>query len=93
MSNEAECERIPYFELSDAEKEALHDWAKLHDVNHLFIPTEGTVELDLVTDEWCIEMYVQDGEGGYLFSGDEPVMTMVRRQAKADLPWPTRVRD
>jgi hypothetical protein len=82
--------RVPYPLLTDAEKQAIHDWCSLHNIDHTLVPIEGMIELDPATREWRIETYVKGANGSGIritADGTDAVRIVVRRVWRADLPW------
>ena len=80
--------RVPYGQLTDDEREALHHWCTLHDIDHTRVPIDTNIEQD--GDEWRIEVHhLRDGKPHLdPHTGDIAYVTL-RRTAKADLPWRT----
>lgn len=81
-------DRFPYEMLSTREKQALHDWCTLHDVDYQTVPIDSPIVLDEETGEWLIEVFKQRDGHSYIEDG-EIAREVLRRPWKADLPWPT----
>lgn len=80
--------RISYTRLTPDERETLHAWVDLHNVDHTIVPIDPLIEYDPTTDEYRIETYAKP-DGKYRINGDELVTVVLRRRRKADLNWRT----
>jgi hypothetical protein len=80
--------RIRYQYLTPDEREALHAWVRLHNVDHTIVPVDPLIEYDPTTDEYRIETFALRNGWRYAI-GDEIAKAVVRRRRKADLPWRT----
>lgn len=76
--------RVPYTQLTENEREALHDWCRLHDIDHTTVPIDTRIER--VGDEWELDVYDQRDGAPYLGPHGGIVMVTIRRPFKAELP-------
>jgi hypothetical protein len=77
--------RIPYVHLTGDEREAIHEWCHLHQIEHHRVPVDTLIERD--GPEWRVEvLHMRDGKA-HLGSDGEIVYVVLRRAFKADLPW------
>lgn len=79
--------RVQYFDLTEEERDAVHEWLLLHEVNPHHVPVDGLIELDEATGEWRIEQYDKVDGRRVKLEGGQAVRIVVRRRWKADLPW------
>jgi hypothetical protein len=79
--------RVPYQHLTEKEREALHNWCRLHDIDHTTVPIDTRIER--MGDEWELDVYDQRDGAPYL-GPRGVVMLTIRRPFKADLPWRAR---
>jgi hypothetical protein len=84
-------ERIPYVELTEQEREALHDWCTLHDIVYTTVPVEARIERDETTGDWLVETFDQPNGYSYADAFGNLVRVTLRRPFKAELPWPSRL--
>lgn len=78
--------RVPYQHLTEKEREALHDWCRLHDIDHTVVPVDTRIAR--VGDEWEVDVYDQrDGKSYLVPGGRRPALVTLRRPFKAELPW------
>ena len=83
--------RVDYCDLTDAQREAIHAWCRLHRITLEDTPINALIEYDPVHDEWRVEQYRRRGGRFYLIGHGaeaEVASCVIRRQRKADLPWP-----
>lgn len=85
--------RVPYLRLTEAECEQVHDWLRLHQVDHRRVPLDALFDLDTVTREWRITVFKLRNGRPYLASEDEVATATVRRAERAPLPWPMAASD
>lgn len=83
-------ERVPYVELTKQEKQALHDWCTLHEIDYMTVPVEARIERDDATGDWLVETFDQRNGSAYVDGHGDIVRVTLRRPFKAELPWPTR---
>lgn len=84
-----DAQRIPYHQLNEAERLRLHAWVKLHDLDPGDVPLDGILGPDPTTCEWRIRVYRRRCGRIYLNpDGETAASCVVRRRAKAPLPWP-----
>lgn len=80
--------RVPYEDLTDDEREAIHEWCRTHHIEPKDTPINPVIELDPLTDEWRIEQFVRrDGQLVLDRERDRVLTKFVRRVRKADLAW------
>ena len=81
--------RADYWNLTDEEREAIHDWLRLHDCEPSHTPLHGLPDRDDTTGEWRIAQYLTRDDGSrYLDEHGDIAMVVVRRREIAPLPWP-----
>lgn len=81
-------DRIRYQHLTPDEREALHAWVELHDVDHTRVPIDARFELDETANEWLIPVYALRDGHSYLDDNGEVATEVLRRPNRAELPWP-----
>lgn len=77
---------VDYVDLTDAEREAIHDWVRLHHLEPADIPLDGILGRDDETGEWRIRQY-RRRNGSIYFEDYEIATRVVRRVERAPLPW------
>jgi hypothetical protein len=78
--------RVNYLDLTEAEREAVHAWVRLHGIEPEVVPVDGAISHDRVTHEWVIECFaLRDGRP--YWDGANVVRETVRRPWFAPLPW------
>jgi hypothetical protein len=83
--------RVPYEELTDAEREAIHDWLRLHGIRPEATPVTARFEYDRATREWCVEQHRRRDGKLHVGADGEVERCVVRRLEKAPLPWRSAV--
>jgi hypothetical protein len=84
-------ERIPYVDLTEQEREALHNWCTLHDIDYTTVPIEARIEREVESGDWLVETFDQRNGNAYVDSSGNVVRVTLRRPFKSELPWPIRV--
>lgn len=81
-------QHIPYMVLTDAQREAIHGWCQLHGVDHNLVLIDAPLEFDPATNEWLIEVLKLRNGHPYCEPVGSIATEVLRRESKADLPWP-----
>lgn len=80
--------RVPYINLSDDERQALHRWCADHGIDHTRVPIDPNITLDADDDGWHWIVEILDQRDGRSFLRDgEIAMVTVRVPWRQDLPW------
>ena len=81
-------EQLPYELLDADEREAIHDWIRLHGLAPEDIPLDGLLGRDPLTGEWRIRVYRRPVAGKLILNeAGEVDSYVVRRIPKAPLVW------
>jgi hypothetical protein len=79
--------RVPYEELSADEREALHEWLRLHGIVHTTVPVDAPFAFDEPTGEWLITVHeLRDGRP-FVGPDGKAATEVLRRRELAPLPW------
>jgi hypothetical protein len=71
----------------DLERDAIHEWLRLHLVDPNLTPIDALIEFDGTFAEWRIEQYASRDGRKYIGPDGDVARIMLRRARKAPLPW------
>jgi len=78
---------MAYFELTPAEREAVHGWLREHGLDPSITPAEAAWDFDRASGEWRIPQYSLRNGHPYVSLSGEVAMVTVRRVPKRPPPW------
>jgi len=81
--------RASYYDLCPDDRDLIHDWLRLHRIDPHNTPVDPDIRYDPAMHEWVIPQFSTKDGKKYLRDG-EIAMHVVRRAAKASLPWPAK---
>jgi len=81
-------QRVPYDQLTTAEREAIWQWLNDHGVNYRHVPADTDFAYDDQTGEWTVDVFKTDAEGRHYLNGNREIARdTVTFIGKRDLPW------
>jgi hypothetical protein len=78
---------VPYRDLSNDEKCAVHDWLTEHGVDHTRVPVGDPWSIDAGTNEVRIPIFLQRDGRFYLDENGDVAKGTLRRVMRRPIPW------